>query len=259
MAEQRGVRPWSFWRTGFWTRPAFLVVYAVCALATVPFAARGGVDAVAAGRALDDGRLCDHQVTRHCLRPVAGRLQGPLRHVKSVNDGWDLLVAGRQVDSFEVGPHDSSTLEAGRGDATALLYRGHVMAVQVASGAVVTPTREGARGATGAAGWSLVGLGAALGLGQHGRRKRRILGGWWRVEGPPTDPLDPAGPLLALSGIWLVVLMELGASWWVAAGTVGTVLGAVLVVARRSRTRRRRRASPRHARGPKRSDQLDGV
>ena len=144
MADTRRVRAWSFWRKAFWTRPAFLVVYAVCALATIPFGVRAGVDAIAAENAVEAGRICGEGVTGHCLERVTGELHGPFSQRKSINDVWDLTRCGRKVDEFEVGPTASSDLD-GWGDVemTALLYRGQVVVVETPAGKPVTTTRGG--------------------------------------------------------------------------------------------------------------------
>ncbi len=210
-----------------WTRPWLLMVYAVVVLAFVPYFSWSTVESVQAGRAVDAGRRCAVDRAGPCLDAVAGTLDGPSPHHRSLNVGWQVDGVG----GFEIGPDASDELEEWQGQSVeALAFRGDVVSIETPGGRSFASLDIGLRGALGSGSLALLALGGGVGLLRYARRKRRAYGGWWRADGPAVQAIDLPIALAVMVPAGCGFLLEWGAAWWLAV-TVAVLLTMVAVAA----------------------------
>jgi len=228
------------------TPPALLAGCAVVAFALVPLLSWQAAESAAAGRAVDQARLCVEDSSSPCLGQAPGTLGGPDAIRRSVNSRWS--VTG--VDgTIEVGPDASSGLRSGE-RVTALTFRGDFVVVESSDGRWVTDLDVGARGVVGRGAWTLLALMAGAGFLRLALRERRSSGAWWRLGVPATPTVEPPVAVGATAPFCCLLLMSFGAPWGIAV-VGGIVAGIGLLVAfAASRRRARNAALPRHARDP---------
>jgi hypothetical protein len=206
--------------------PAVLVFFAALVAVAVPFLVREGWDDAWSARALASTDGC---AGGDCLEQVDGHLGGPSARRRTVNVEWSLVDAGGDHHHFDLGPRASRRLHEGD-PATALVYRGDVVAVVTADGARLRTLDAGAHGATVVGSWAVVAAALALVLAWEGRRRRRARGGWWRTSGPPAAGGPPAAVVvlvaLAFAAGATFLALVFGAAWW-----VGLLAGAGVLVA----------------------------
>lgn len=230
------VRGWMFWRTAFWTRPAFVLLAAVVLVVSVPFIARDGWHGVRNQRLLDDGVWCGQGRTP-CVREVRGTLSGPYSSRRDPGQSWLFSVDGAEQDEFDLDGGWESTVETLEDDATVLTVDGDVVAV-VAPDGYIAVRGLGWRGAATSMFLALFCLGMAIAGLSYARRKAAAHGSWWTIDQPTVSPAPPWAALLMLPG-GVGTICGLLFPWWqvpVAAFAIASVV-VVMYVPRWARLR----------------------
>lgn len=220
-----------FWRRAFWTRPAFLLVYAVLALACGVGLAHEAVGALRAQRAVDADRVCSSEVRTHCLERLSGTLRGPFHMRKSPHERWSVVIDGEKAGEIELSGGDSSDLgDRPHAEVEVLVHDGRVLSVTTADGATFANAENGYSGVVRWGSLSLTLLVAPVGFVRYARRKSRAYGGWWRSRGPDVDPGDAPVAIAAMTPASVFFLLLFDVPWWAALTVPAVVMVAILVV-----------------------------
>ena len=236
---------WHFWRAGFWTRPALIVVYSILAgvgglllLSTVP-------GNIADARTMLGARECSVPGQTRCLERISAVAEGPF-HRRGPGSEWHVYAAdgGRFLGDADLSTTDSVKLDEGdRVDV--LRWEGEIVAVFTADGERIEAEAFGHGGWISPLGLGLFGIsGAVVGI-QMARTKRMGALSWWSTSSETSGPFLPPTSGNLLTGVIMFgaasapLAMALGLPA-VAAGflTVCVTAGLAGLVMRRKRRNR---------------------
>jgi hypothetical protein len=195
-------RQWHFWRSGFWTRPALILVYSVLAglvglffLATVP-------ENLADARAMLDAPECSRSEQARCLTRLPAEVDGPFSqrgpgsewHFYSTEDGR------RFLGDADISTHGSSKLNDGD-RVEVLVWEGEIVVVFTDSGERIETDAFGHGGWIVPLGLGLFAIaGAVVGV-QMARIKRMGARSWWSTSSETIGALLPPSVLNLITAV----------------------------------------------------------
>jgi hypothetical protein len=195
-------RHWHFWRSGFWTRPALILMYSVLAglvglffLTTVP-------ENLADARAMLDAPECSRSDQARCLEPLPAEVDGPFSQ-RGPGSEWHFYSTDnerRLLGDADISTYGSSKLDDGD-RVEVLMWEGEIVVVFSERGERIETDAFGHGGWIVPLGLGLFAVsGAMVGI-QMARIKRMGARNWWSTSSETAGALLPPSLLNVITGV----------------------------------------------------------